>query len=370
MALISLPVYPSASGASVSRCGMLCQVVEQVPLTTLLAWAWVAFTIEADNAVEVAGSAHVGRLFRISMATWANGLRVIGEEGVTVDELRALARADCNIGGLERWGWISVGEVAAGKRREGYGSRRGVKGGTVLRPTRAGSYARRVWPRVIATVEQRWRHRLGDEAVESLCQALSPPKEAVPWAPPEVHPSDGFRTHIVEGPAADEQPSLVALMGQTLTAMALGYEKDAEVSLPLGANFLRVIGTGSPRTRDLPSMSGVSKEAVAMAIGFLERRHLAEPQAGGSVRLTATGLDALDGFWARAAHVEHEALREALAAVVSRSETLAEGLVPPPGCWRGERPYSAQTQRLLANPTAALPWHPMVLHRGGWPDGS
>ncbi len=107
-----------------------------------------------------------------------------------------------------------------------------------------------------------------------------------------------------------------------------------------------------------------------MAIGFLERRHLAEPQAGSSVRLTATGSDALDGFWARAAHVEHEALRAALAAVVSRSEALAEGLVPPPGCWRGERPYSAQTQRLLANPTAALPWHPMVLHRGGWPDGS
>jgi hypothetical protein len=348
---------------------MLCQVVEQVPLTTLLAWAWVAFAIEADNAVEVVGSAHVSRLFRISLAMWANGLRLIDEKGVTVDELRSLARADCNIGGLERWGWITVGEVT-GKRREGYGSHRGVKGGTVLRPTRAGSYARRVWPRTIASVEQRWQDRFGHEATESLCEALLPPDGTMPWAPPEVHPSDGFRTHIVEGAVAEEQPSLVSLMGKTLTALTLGQEKDAEVSLPLGANFLRIIGTGSLRTRDLPSRSGVSKEAVAMAIGFLERRHLAEAQPGGSVRLTATGLDALDGFWARAGHVEHETLRGALTAVVSQHSALADGLVPPAGCWRSERPHLAQTQRLLANPAAALPWQPMVLHRGGWPDGS
>ena len=97
---------------------MLVQVVERAPLTTLLAWAWVAFTIEADNSVEVAGSEHLSRLFRLSMAMWANGLRLIDEEGVTVDELRFLARANCNIGGLERWGWISVGDLT-GKRREG-----------------------------------------------------------------------------------------------------------------------------------------------------------------------------------------------------------------------------------------------------------
>ncbi len=185
---------------------MLFQVVERAPLTTLLAWAWVAFTIEADNAVEVAGSEHLSRLFRISMAMWANGLRLIDEEGVTVDELRSLARANCNIGGLERWGWISVGDVT-GKRREGYGSGRGVKGGTVLRPTRAGSYARRVWPRTVATVEQRWRDRFGNDAVESLCEALLPLNGALPWAPPEVHASDGFRTHVVDGAVADEQPS-------------------------------------------------------------------------------------------------------------------------------------------------------------------
>lgn len=67
---------------------------------------------------------------------------------------------------------------------------------------------------------------------------------------------------------------------------------------------------------------------------------------------------------------EDQALRAALEAVVSRREALAEGLVPPPGTWRGDKPYLAQTQRVLADPAGALPWHPMVLHRGGWPDGS
>lgn len=64
-------------------------MVSRVPLTTLLSWIWVAFTIEADNAVEAAGSERVGRLFRISLPMWANGLRFIDAEGITVGELRA-----------------------------------------------------------------------------------------------------------------------------------------------------------------------------------------------------------------------------------------------------------------------------------------
>jgi hypothetical protein len=344
-------------------------VVEQVPLTTLLSWSWVAFTIEVDNAVEAAGSDHLKRLFRISMAMWANGLRFIEEDGVTVDELQALARARCNIGGLERWGWISVGDAGA-ERREGYGSHRGVKGSTVLRPTRAGSYARRLWPRTITTVEERWRGRFGSQVVGPLREVLSPLSASMPWAPPEVHPSDGFYSHVIHGSEVEEDPPLVSLMGQALTSLTLGQEKEAEVSLPMGANILRVIGNGVLRKRDIPSLSGVSKEAVAMAINFLEARHMAEPLPGGSVRLTFTGLDALDGSQERAVHIQDKKLRTALQAVVSQREALAEGLLPPRGVWRGTKPYLAQTQRLLADPTAALPWQPMVLHRGGWPDGA
>ena len=82
----------------------------QPPLTTLLSWVWIAHTIEVDNGFEVIGAERVGRHVRISLPMWTNGLRFIAEDGITVDELQARAHAACNIGGLERWGWISVGD--------------------------------------------------------------------------------------------------------------------------------------------------------------------------------------------------------------------------------------------------------------------
>ncbi len=339
------------------------------PLATLLSWAWIAFAIEADNTVEAAGSDRVRRLFRISMAMWANGLRCIGEEGITVDELRALARAACNIGGLERWGWITVGDPGAG-RRDGYGSQRGVKGDTVLRPTRAGSYARRLWPQAVADVEQRWRTRFGDEAAGSLRDALLPFAAQMPWAPPEVNASDGFFTHVADGPEADGNASLGRLLGQALTALTLEHERGCTVSLPVAADVLRVIDDEVVPARDLPRLSGVSKEAIAMATGWLDRRKLAELRPGRLITLTAAGRAALEDYRARAARRDDRRLRACLEVIVSQREALAEGLHPPEGCWRAEKPYVTQTQRMLADPTAALPWHPMVLHRGGWPDGS
>jgi len=88
------------------------------------------------------------------------------------------------------------------------------------------------------------------------------------------------------------------------------------------------------------------------------------------IRLLATGAEALDAYRSRAFAEDDHALRSALGAVLDQTEALAAGLAPPDGSWRQRRPYLAQTRRLLADPTSALPWHPMVLHRGGWPDGS
>jgi hypothetical protein len=348
-------------------------VQPQAPLSTLLSWGWVAHTIEVDNAVEAAGSEHLGRRFRISLPMWTNALRVIDEGGITVAELGARARAGCNIGGLERWGWIAVGEVG-GRRREGFGTHRGVKADTVVRPTRAGAYARRLWPRVLGRVEQHWRARFGAGVIDDLRHVLLRQSSPMPWSPPEVHPSDGFYTHTVDGGDAAEDPDrpLVALLGQTLTALTCEREKDAEASLPLAANLLRVIGSDVVRTRDLPAQSGVSKAAIAMAVGYLQRHRLAGPAAGPgpAVRLTPAGLDALDGYRYQAEREGNTALRDALEAVLVQRQALSAGLAAPIGCWRGERPYSRQTQRLQADPTGALPWQPMVLHRGGWPDGS
>jgi hypothetical protein len=343
-------------------------VTAGVPLTTLLSWTWIAFTIEADNGVEAAATDRVSRLFRISLPMWANGLRFIDDAGITVAELRTRARAACNVGGLERWGWITVGD-ADQQRRPGFGTQRGVSRDTVLRPTRAGAYARRVWPRAVAGLEQRWETRFGAGVVGSLREALLPLAGPMPWAPPEVHASDGFLSHVIDGPPDEDDVPLAGLLGQALTALTLEHEQDAEVSLPLGANILRVIGDETVPVLDLPRRSGVSEEAVAMATGYLARHELADlPER--SITLTPPGRDALDGYEVRAGRPGHQALRACLEAIVAQREALAEGLRPPEGGWRAAKPYLTQTERLLADPAAALPWQPMVLHRGGWPDGA
>lgn len=345
-------------------------MADQPPLTTLLSWVWIAHVIEADNAFEVQGAARVGRRFRISYAMWANGLRLVDEEGVTVGELHRRAGAACNIAGLERWGWIHVGDASAG-RRAGYGTHAGVKPDTVLRPTRGGSYARRLWSRVVAEVEQRWRARFGGGVIDALRQAAAL-ESPMPWAVPEVHPSDGFRTHVSYGAAGGGAP-LVALIAQRLTAFTVEHERESSFSLPLGANLLRAVGSDLVRMRDLPMLTGVSKEGVAMATGFLGRhRSSREGREGANrtIQLTERGLAALDDYRRRIVLPADEPLRGALSVVLEQGEALSACFAPPDGCWRGEKPYLTQTRRLMADPTGTMPWHPMVLHRGGWPDGS
>jgi hypothetical protein len=68
--------------------------------------------------------------------------------------------------------------------------------------------------------------------------------------------------------------------------------------------------------------------------------------------------------------IDDGTLRTAFDDVLRQTSALSAGLTPPPGCWRAATPYLAQTRRLLADPIGALPRHPMVLHRAGWPDGS
>jgi hypothetical protein len=95
------------------------------------------------------------------------------------------------------------------------------------------------------------------------------------------------------------------------------------------------------------------------------------------VRLTQQGL---------AAQAQHDRLAKAverrwrrrfggdfdrLAKALITGRQLALGLQPYPDGWRAARnPYRARTQAVLADPASALPQYPMVLHRGGYPDGS
>jgi hypothetical protein len=318
--------------------------------------------------VEAAGADRVGRLFKISFPMWANALRLVDEEGIAVAELRRRAGAACNVGGLERWGWISVG-VEPG-RRPGYGTSRGLRADTVIAPTRAGHYARRLFPESAGMVEQRWRDRFGAEVVDTLREQLTVGMRALPWSPPEVHPSDGFVTHVTGGEHPPPDAPLVVLLGQRLTQHTVHEESSIPVSLPLAANALRAVDGGQVAVVDLPARTGLSKEAIAMAIGKLKRRHLAAINPDRAISLTAEGLAAFQAYRDNALRWSDSDLRGALEDLLQKTEALAAGLLPPDRCWRSHKPHLSRTARLLADPTANLPSHPMVLHRGGWPDGS
>jgi hypothetical protein len=123
----------------------------------------------------------------------------------------------------------------------------------------------------------------------------------------------------------------------------------------------------------------VSKEAISMALGFLQKRHAVVvelDQAGGRVkvaRLTPKGREAQDAYRELLGRIEKRwearfskgtirSLRNALERLAGDSTAqspLFRGLDPYPDGWR------AATRK-----PNILPHYPMVLHRGGFPDGS
>jgi DNA-binding MarR family transcriptional regulator len=200
-----------------------------------------------------------------------------------------------------------------------------------------------------------------------------------------IHPTQGGRLeaplprHDTVSPLPPSA-ALSPLLGGVLLAFTVEFESGSRLSLPISATSLRVLEPPGTLVGDLPRLTGVSREANAMCTGWLERHGCAvvEPVASGRrgkvVRLTPKGekaqqkyrrLLALTGeSWQSTYGADVvAALRAALEDVVGdgtyTSSPLAAGLVPYPDNWRSKvrRPET-------------LPHHPMVLHRGGCPDGS
>ncbi len=172
------------------------------------------------------------------------------------------------------------------------------------------------------------------------------------------------------------QAPLSALLSRALLAYALEFEREAELALPLSANVVRVLDERGLSVKDVALRSGISKEAVAMATTFLAKHGYVVVEEK-IIRLTAIGSEAqtraerLHGeIGARWATQDGSRLDAALAGLLERKDLLARCLRPHPGGWRGSKPYLAQTEAMLEDPTGILPHYPMVLHRGGWPDGS
>ena len=148
-------------------------LVADRPLSALLSQALVAFTIEFDNESEHQlqqrttrgpGTASRGP-WLVSQAMWANFIRFIPAGGVPVRDVSALAEIT-NLGGLERWGYVTVEPDPADSRAKP------PRLDWVVRPTAAGQRAQHIWQPLTAEIEGRWRDRFGADQISALAGAL------------------------------------------------------------------------------------------------------------------------------------------------------------------------------------------------------
>lgn len=350
----------------------------------------MAFTIEIDNEAEHRMPHRTTRYgvkgdgpkaaWLTSMVMYWNCLRFVGDEGITPAELARRARTKTNLRGMLRWGFITMAPGPADNRAKV------PKAEWIIRATPAGRDAREIWEPLFGIIEKRWRERFGAERIRKLREALldlvSEFRILLPNCMPILGWGLGNAGTLVkirsaedasEGEKLEELP-LVTLLAKALLGFALRYERESEVSLAIGANVLRVLEGGDVRVRDLPALTGVSKESIAMAFTFLrsiwciEIVEDAKAKRTKVARLTKKGMMAAEEYRLRVATVERDwvgrfgeerirGLREALESL--DTEKLMAGLEPYPEGWRA-----------LAPRAKVLPEFPMVLHRGGYPDGS
>jgi methyltransferase (TIGR00027 family) len=363
-----------------------------LPLSALLSQALVALTIEIDNEAEhrlphrtTNYGARGDGPWLTSLAMFENCLRFVTDQPITVGELEILARTGTNLDGMRRWGYITIDGTSKKTRKTRPGP------GAVLRATARGLRARETWLPLPGLIEQRWRERYGAEPIGRLRHRLEDIAAQIDPGLPDTLPILGH-TLVSRGPdpALPPRPGepgepgvtalpLSALLSRVLLAFALDYERESEQSLAIGANLLRVLGPGPTRLRDLPPLTGLSKEAVAWAMGALLRGRLAveEPDPAASrgriARLTERGrraqrlhlelLGTVEDRW------RERFGRDTLGALRECLEALATGTEGQPPLFRALEPYPDNWRAAVPSPRT-LPYYPMVLHRGGYPDGS
>jgi hypothetical protein len=374
----------------------------EFPLTVLLSEVLVAFTMEFDNEFErmmphwttesrKAGGARSGP-WLVSMAGWYF-MRSVRDDGVTVKEMEAsTVGATLPLVGMERWGYVVV------DRSSPEGQPKLPQREWLVRPSRKGRLAREVWRPLFGEIERRWRGRFGGDVIQELKNRLSAVSDQFELELPDFLPVLGYGLFARLGERPGRQgadfevdSSLPALLSKPLLAVTVEFERDWPVSLPVAMNGLRILTEEGVPLRELPRLAGVSKEAIGFVVSFLQSQEYVEVTTSRSgrptklIRLTGKGVVAKAANSQRLAGIEAsfrsrfgaatiDALHRTLQDIVYRREgdqsVLAQGLTPNPGGWRGRKPYLKQTLDRLADPSGNLPHYPMVLHRGGFPDGS
>ena len=374
----------------------LSPTAASLPLPTLLSQVLVAFTIEFDNEFErqmphrttrhgsTPGASHAPWL--VSLVMWSNCMRFVGQKGVRVGELENLARTKTNLNGMESWGYIAVEpDPADGRPKPPLSD-------WMIRPTPAGLKAQAIWRPLFGTIEKRWDSSYSKNEIERLKESLCAVVRQIDFDLPDCLPilGYGFFSKGEDGELRatgsgknqiDSSLPLSALLSRVLLAFAIEFEREAEFSLAISANVVRVLDEKGVWLRGLPLLTGVSKEAINMVLDFLRKKGVVlvglDPSGRTKVqlaRLTPKGravqdeyhalIDAIAKRWQqRFGAAVIRAIRKPLERLVggptAQLSRLFQGLEPYPDGWRASVPKPNR-----------LPHFPMVLYRGGFPDGS
>jgi DNA-binding MarR family transcriptional regulator len=374
-----------------------------LPLPSLLSQVLVAFTIEFDNEFErqmphrtttsKPGAGSRNGPWLVSLVMWSNLMRCVSENGITVAELQRLTRIEMlSLAGMERWGYIVVERgPSTNPAKSSWRVSGPPRPDWVVRPTANGRRAQEVWRPLFEVIEERWQARFGADEISEQRESLLAVVRQFDFALPDYLPVLGYglSAEILRDdgkmPPSQQRgiaphPDLPALLSKVLLAFTIEFERESDLSLAICANAIRLLGEAGIPIRDLPLLSGVSKEAIKVAIGFLEKRRFVtvgpDPTSARTkvARLTPKGQAAQDAYRHRLAVTEERwaarfgnndigKLRESLEPLVGKPNApfspLFRGLEPDPEGWRASNPKPI-----------TLPHHPMVLHRGGYPDGS
>jgi hypothetical protein len=310
-------------------------------------------------------------------------MRFVTDEPITVAELETLARTGTNLDGMRRWGYVTID----GTSKKVHKTRPGPD--AVLRATAKGLRARQVWLPLAGLIEERWRERFGAGQLAllrgSLIQLVGQLDPGLPDCLPILGPALLSRGPDPSLPLRPDPIDvaglpLAALLSRALLSFALEYERESELSLAVGANLLRVLDGEGTRLRDLPPLAGISKEAASWAMGVLVRSRLAveapdqAASRGKIVRLTSAGIAAQGVYRELVGTVEQRWQERGTGGAVSALRQALEALATapddqPPPLFGALEPYP-DNWRAQVRPPDILPYYPMVLHRGGYPDGS
>ncbi len=345
-----------------------------LPLSTLLSHALVAFTIEADQLFEVemphttTEDLKAGRPARgpwlISLAFWSNCLSHVDPTGSEVGEIldRGFLADNFLLGtnpGMVRWGYLTLAPGSTASKRPNRT--------WTATPTAAGRQAQETWAPLPIAVEARWLQRW--PGVSDLRKALEAVVRAADLDLPAHLPINGWGGSVnlvVRPPRPIAGDDLGALLAKALLLFTIDVEASSPVGLVQSANVLRALHDGPVAKKKLPTVTGVAKETLAVMTGQLHKHGLIAQSPDKTFALTDAGRRAAADATAAVAAAEAKwpaDLRAQLEPLtgdgtVQRS-ALAEAIRPPEGTWRHRRP-EPQT----------LPHHPVVSHRGGFPDGS